>query len=99
MVKYSELVERLRELRPIGELTAASDFDLVNPSGPEAADAITKLEAEKAELVEGLKEIVAFKLTLVDGRLDGCSKASLRVDIRTIRNMARATLAKLEEGQ
>lgn len=43
-----DLKERLLGLRARGDLTAPSDYDLINPDGPEAVARIEKLEAALA---------------------------------------------------
>jgi hypothetical protein len=51
------LVERLRGLIPIGSVTGHSDFGLVNPDGPEAADLIEQLQAENERYRDALAEL------------------------------------------
>ena len=55
--EQAELIERLRGLRPIGHLTGSSDYELVNPDGPEAAAEILALQAQVDALEAGLKMI------------------------------------------
>jgi hypothetical protein len=55
-----ELNQRLRELVPIGHLTGSSDYQLVNPDGPEAAALLEYQAAIIAELRAALEAVEPY---------------------------------------
>lgn len=97
MSKYSELVERLREAKTPSYIDPLARL-LHNRDGFYAADAITKLEAEKAELVRHLHNLDAW----VSGALE-CKDWHWDPDQREAATLdhvsAQSFLAKLEAGQ
>ena len=51
-----EIVERLRRLLPTYSITGYSDFGLVNPDGPEAADLIEQMEEALRAIIDRAPE-------------------------------------------
>jgi len=90
MGRYSEIIRLLRARKQ------CADGVVRTPQKHErqAADAITKLEAEKAELVEAVSQYMAQFGQALDANGIAYGDAQTSADARL-----RATLAKLDAGQ
>lgn len=99
-VRIASLTSELEKVRHEAELYRIADLEMIGVKEAQLEEVTSELAAVKKRLEsaeEALRQIAAHRITNVTGGLDGSSKASLRVDLRLVQNVARTFLQEQEK--